>query len=259
MRSAERFLRDVDAGFDLPARRRVALLRELRTDFEDLVAALVAEGCTPEAARSRAISLLVPTPSEVHMLVGLHRPWYARLAGRLPSRYARWAELTGIGGMAVLATLMPFLAVAVAADLSGWVAICLGLLAATLVAHLSWHAFRVLVREDVDAAGLARAGMIQAGLIGLTLAVGALVIALATYAAAGSWTEGVDVAGVASWVATGAEIAALTLSIGMFGLFGGAAVYQAQLSAQSVEEELDRLLGTPLLSSFPLQAGEDAP
>lgn len=259
MRSAERFLREVDAGFDLPARRRVALLRELRADFDDLVATLVAEGCTPEAARSRALGLLVPTPSEVRMLVGLHRPFYPRLAGRLPSRYARWTELTGIGGMAVLATLVPFFALVGAAGLSGWVVTCLGLLAAILVTHLSWHAFRVLVRQDADAAGLARAGMVQAGLIGLTLAVGALATALATYAAAGSWTEGIDVAGLASWFATGAEIGALTLSIGMFGLFGSAAVYQAQLSARSVEEELDRLLGTSLLSSVPPHTGEDAP
>lgn len=259
MHSGERILREVDAGFDLPARRRVVLLRELQTDFDDLVATLVAEGCTPEAARARARALLVPTASEMSALVDLHRSAYARLAGRLPSRYARWVELTGIGGMAVLATVMPLLAVSTAAGVPLWVAAALGGLAALIVAHLSWHAFRVLVREDADAAGLARAGMVQAGLIGLTLAAGALATVLEAYVAAGSWTVGIDVAGLASSFATCAETAALALSIGMFGLFGGAALFQAHLSAQNVEEELGRLLaGTSLLGSASIDTGDDA-
>lgn len=242
MRSAETVLREVDAGLDLPARRRVALLRELRADLTDLVELLVAEGCSPEAAHSRALALLVPTAGDLDALADLHRPVYARFAGRLPSRHARRLELAGVGGMAAIATLVPFIAVAAVAGVPWWAGAAVGGAAALVVAHLAWHGFRILVREDADAAGLIRAGVVQAGLVGLTLATGALATAIEAYVALGSWAARSEVAALASSLATCAEIAALTLSIAILGVFGAVALFRAHLVIREMEEELGRVL-----------------
>lgn len=249
MRSAETVLRKVDAGLDLPPRRRVALLRELRTDLADLVEMLVAEGYTPEMAFSRALALLVPTGSDLTALTELHRPAYVRVASRLPSRYARRLELMGVGAMALVATLMPLIALSGVAGLPGWAGTALGCAAALLVAHLTWHGFRILVREDADAAGLIHAGVVQAGLVGLTLATGALATAIGAYLALGSWAARTGVPGLASSLASCAEIAALTLSLAIFGTFGAVALFRAHLATRGVEEELGRVLAAvPVLT-----------
>jgi hypothetical protein len=129
----------------------------------------------------------------------------------------------------------------------------MGAVAAVIVGHLGWHAFRIFVREDADTAGLVRAGTTHAGLIGLALCVGALVTGLEAWASMGGLAAGSSLTELARALAISANIAALALAIGMLGLFGAASLAQAHLSTRGVEEELGRLL-----SAIPLQAGDDA-
>lgn len=242
MRSAERILRELDDHLDLPARRRVVLLRELRADFEDLVSTLVAEGHAPGEARTRAVALLAPTLDDVRALTSLHRSTYARLIGRVPSRMARWVELSGVWGMAVFAVLAPLLAIGTAAGVPWWAGGSLGVVSALVAGHLAWHAFRVVVREDMGASMLVEAAVVQAGLIGLALSVGGSVTLLGGWMAMGRLAAGSDPADVAASFATVAATAALALSIGMLGLFGATALAQAHDFTRDVEEELRRLL-----------------
>ncbi len=244
MRSAESVLRDLNARLDLPARRRALLLRELRADFEDLVATLVAEGLSPEAAHTRAVQMLAPTDDDVGALAGLHRPPYARLVARVGPGRARTLERVGIGAMAALAVSAPVLALARTAMLSPLTLTVLGCVALLLVANLAWQAFRIVVGGDADAASLARAGAIHAGLVVLTVAAGALTVAIEAYATAGAWATraaggALDV-GMA--VARCANAAALTLGLTVLGVFGALALLQWHMSARSVEEELRALL-----------------
>jgi hypothetical protein len=253
MRSAEGIVREVDAGLDLPVRRRVALLRELRSDFDDLVATLEAAGATPEAARLRALTLLVPTACEMGALADLHRPAYARLAGRLPSRHPGAIELVGVCGMVAVATFALLLTLTEVAGLSQWAGVALGCVGAVVLAHIAWQVFRFMVRQDANAAELARAVTTQAGLVGLTLAVGGLATIAEGYAAAGSWAAGHVFGGLTSTLARCAETAALTLSIVALGAFGAAAMFQAYLSTREAEEELGLLL-----AAVPPHAGDQA-
>lgn len=242
MRSAERILRELDDHLDLPARRRVVLLRELRADLEDLVSTLVAEGHAPEEARARAVALLAPTLDDVRALTSLHRSTYARVIGRVPSRITHWVELSGVWGMAAFAVLAPLLALGTAAGLPWWAGGPLGVVAALVAGHLAWNAFRVLVREDTSATTLMQAAVVQAGLIGLALSVGASVTLLEGWAAMGRLAAGSGLADMTASLATCAATAALALSIGMLGLFGAAALAQALTFTRGVEEELRRLL-----------------
>lgn len=252
MHSADRILRELDDHLDLPARRRVVLIRELRADLEDLVATLVAEGHAPEEARARAVALLAPTLDDVRALTSLHRSTYARLIGHRPSRMARWVELSGVWGMAAFAVLAPLLALGTAAGLPWWAGGPLGVVAALVAGHLAWNAFRVLVREDTSAAMLVRAAVVQAGLIGLALSVGGSVTLLVGWLAMGRLAAGSDLSDVAASFATGAAAAALALSIGMLGLFGATALAQAHTFTRDVEEELRRLLsGVPASGDEP--------
>lgn len=241
MHTAESRLRAADRSLDLPVRRKVVLLRELRGDLEDLEATLQDEGWSHEEARALASKLLTPTDDALADLVALHRPWYARLTRPIPSRSARILEGIGVGGMAVLAVLTPLLTFARVTSLHARTAGALATLAVIVTAHLAWCAFRVLIREDADAAGLVRAGATQAGLLALTVGVGATAVALEAFLAAGPGFSG-DVVGIARVVATCAETAALALGIGMLGLFGTCAVFWAHLLARELEEEYRRLL-----------------
>lgn len=252
MRSAERILRDLDDHLDLPARRRVVLFRELRADFEDLVATLVAEGHAPEEARARAVALLAPTLDDVRALTSLHRSTYARMRARVPARMVRWVELAGVWGMAAFAVLAPLLALGTAAGLPWWAGGALGVVATLVAGHLAWNAFRVLVREDTSAPMLVQAAVVQAGLIGLALSVGGSVTLLEGWLAMGRLAAGSGLADMTASLATGAATAALALSIGMLGLFGATALAQAHTFTRGVEEELRRLLsGVPVSGDEP--------
>ncbi len=242
MHEAERMIRELDDHLDLPARRRVVLLRELRADFEDLVAMLVAEGHAPEEARERAVALLAPTLDDACALTDLHRSTYARLVGPAPSRMARWLELSGVWGMAGFAVLAPLLALSTTTGVPWRAAGPLCVVAVLVVGHLSWYAFRALVREDASTSMLVRAGVVQVGLIGLALSLGCTVTLVEGWMAMGSLAAGIDLPDVAAAFATGAATAGLTLSIAMLGLFGAIALAQAHTFTQGVEEELRWLL-----------------
>jgi len=243
-RTTHAVLRDLNARLDLPARRRALLLRELRADFEDLVATLEAEGLTPEAAEARALELLSPTEEDAGALAGLHRSSYARIAERLAPGHVRLIERAGIGAMAALAALAPVMAVAYSTRLAPLTLVVLGCVALPLFAHLAWQAFRIVVRGDADAASLARAGTIQAGLVGLTVAAGALVVVTEAYVAAAALSTGggIEVGGVVGAMTRCADAAALTLGLTILGVFGALALHQWHVAARAVEEELIALL-----------------
>lgn len=243
-RTTQSVLRDLNARLDLPARRRALLLRELRADFEDLVATLEAEGLSGEAAQARALEMLSPTPEDAGALTGLHRSRYARIVERLGPGHVRLLERVGIGTMAALAALAPVLAVAYSTRLAPMTLVVLGSVAVPLFAHLAWQAFRIVVRDDADAASLARAGTIQAGLVGLTVAAGALAVVTEAYSVAAAWsTHGVmEVGGVAGALTRCADAAALTLGLTILGVFGALALHQWHTAARDVEEELVALL-----------------
>ncbi len=171
MRSAESVLRELNERLDLPVRRKAALLRELRADFDDLVATLVAEGCSEELAGERALQMLAPTEEEVGTLSGLHRPIYVQLVRAFRPDRVRVLERVGIGAMASLAVLAPLLALAPSPQLPLLAVVVLACVTVPLVLNLSWQAFRIVVRGDADAVSLARAGAIQAGLLALILTV----------------------------------------------------------------------------------------
>lgn len=244
MRTAESVLRELNERLDLPARRRAALLREVRADFDDLIATLEAEGLSEEAARDRALRMLAPTEEEVGTLSGLHRPVYVQLVRGLGPGRVRVFERLGIGAMAGLAVLAPLLALAQSSQLSLLALVVLACAAIPVVVNLSWQAFRIVVRGDAEAADLARAGAIQAGLVILILTVGALLVLERAIRALSLWEAGVgiDVVTVAAAVSGCAEIASLTLGLTILGVFGSLALLHWHMSATGFERELVQLL-----------------
>ncbi len=249
MPSAESVFRQLNERLDLPARRRAVLLRELRSDFEDLVATLVAEGLMPEAAHLKAFQLLAPTPEDAGDLSGLHRTRYARLVSGFRAARVQVAERVGIGAMAALAALAPLFALARSSSLPFGTLTVLAVAATLLLANLAWHAFRIVVRDDADADSLAWAGMIQAALVGLTLSAGTLAMLVDAGRTLASWetSGGVTVLRIAATMTRCAETAALTLGLTILGVFGALALLQWHLSARTVEEEL-RILLSPTVN-----------
>jgi len=191
MRTAESVLRELNERLDLPTRRKTALLRELRADFDDLVATLVAEGLSEEAARERALRMLAPMEEEVGTLSGLHRPVYVRLVRGLRPDRVRVLEHAGIGAMAALAILVPLPSLAPSPRPPPLALVVLACVAVPVVVNLSWQGFRIVVCGDADAAALARAGAIQAGLVTLILTVGALLVLEQAVGALSHWEAGV--------------------------------------------------------------------
>jgi len=244
MPSAESVFRELNARLDLPARRRALLLRELRADFEDLVTTLVAEGLTPEAAQQKAFRLLTPSPDDAGALSGLHRTRYARLVSGYRAARVQVVERVSIGVMAALAVGAPLFALARSSGLPVGTLTVLGVAATLLLANLAWHAFRIVVRDDADADSLARAGMVQAALLGLTLSAGALSVFVDAALTLSSWEAGggATTIQVAATMTRCAETTALTLGLTILGVFGALALLQWHLSARTVEEELRALL-----------------
>jgi hypothetical protein len=247
MPTPESTLRDLNARLDLPTRQRALLIREIRADFEGLVASLVAEGLSTEDAVARAVGMLTPTADDADILAGLHRSWYVRLVTHLQPQRVRVAERTGIAVMAVLAAMAPVYVLWRSTALSATTLVMLGAVSALVLAHLGWQAFRIVVRGDAVAADLARAGLIQVGLVGLTLCAGAMTVALEAYEALEVWAGaegGTRLAVMASALGAAAGVTALTLGVTILGVFGALALLQWHLSARSMEEELDTLLRT---------------
>lgn len=244
MRSAESVFRELNARLDLPARRRALLLREIRADFEDLVATLVAEGLTPETAQARALEMLAPNADDAGALTGLHRSSYARLVEHLRPGRVQVVERVGIGAMAALAVLAPMLAMGRGSLLPPPVLAALGLVALLTVVNLAWQAFHIVVRGDADAVSLARAGAVQAGLVALTVSVGGLAVTGQAYAVTASWEAAGDVAtsSVFGAAAACAAAAALTVGLTILGVFGALALFQWYVAARAVEVELNALL-----------------
>jgi hypothetical protein len=244
MRTAESVLKELNERLDLPARRKTALLRELRADFDDLVATLVAEGFSEEAARERALRMLAPTEDEFGTLAGLHQPVYVQLERELGPDRVRVLERVGIGAMASLAVLAPMLALTPSPQLPLLTLVVLACVAVPLVLNLSWQAFRIVVRGEADAASLARAGAIQAGLVSLILTVGGLLVLEQALRALSLWEAGLgmDVVTVASAVSGCAGIASITLGLTIFGVFGSLALLHWHISATGFERELAQLL-----------------
>lgn len=248
MPSAESVFRQLNERLDLPARRRALLLRELRADFDDLVATLVAEGLSPEAAHLKAVQMLAPTSDDASALSGLHRTRYARLVSGFRATRVHVVERVGIGVMAAVAVLAPVLALASSSRLPVGTLAVLGITATLLLANLAWHAFRIVVRDDADADSLARAGMVQAALLGLTLSASTLAMLVDVCRNLTAWeaSAGATVAQVLTLMGRCAETVAITLGLTVLGIFGALALLQWHLSARTVEEELLALLSPTL-------------
>jgi hypothetical protein len=244
MPSAESVFRELNARLDLPARRRALLLRELRADFEDLVTTLVAEGLTAEAAQQKAFQMLTPSSDDAGVLSGLHRTRYARLVSGYRAARVHVVERVSIGAMAALAVGAPLFALARSSGLPAGTLAVLGLSATLLLANLAWQAFRIVVRDDADADSLARAGLIQAALLGLTLSAGVLAVFVDAGLTLASWEAagGATTLQVAAAMTRCAETASITLGLTILGVFGALALLQWHLSARTVEEELHALL-----------------
>lgn len=247
MRTVESVLREFGAALDLPSRQKVLLLRELRADFEGAVATLVAGGASADDARVRALRLLSPTAADADSLTGLHRPRYAQLVGRLPVRLVRPLEWVSIVGLAVVGGLSPLLVMTRVSDLPAWAGVLLAGVTLPVVVHLSWHAFRLFVRQDMDAGALARAGATQAGLIALALSTGMTMVSLQAYGLFGSWADGgvPDVASVTRTMLVGAETTAMVLAVTMVGVVGVVVLVLSLLSIRDAEREIAELLGGP--------------
>lgn len=86
MRGFEVEIRRVAEQLDLPQPVRSRILLELAADLEDLAAALRQEGVDEEEARRRALASLLPSPSALAELRGVHRPLYQRLVDRFSER-----------------------------------------------------------------------------------------------------------------------------------------------------------------------------
>jgi len=245
MRTPESVLREFGDALDLPARRKVVLLRELRADLEGAISTLVTRGCSPRDAQMRALELLAPTVAAADSLSGLHRPPYVGMAHRLPGRLVRVLEWGSIGCLAAVGGISPILGLRRISDLPPWAAGVLGCVILMVLGHLSWNAFRLFVRQDTNAAVLARAGETQAGLIALTLAVGTMVVALQAYGLFGSWADGrsPDPTLLVESVLIGTATAAVVLGTTILGVVGAVVLLQSFLSIRDTERELARLLG----------------
>jgi hypothetical protein len=247
MRTVEVVLREFGEALDLPTRRKLVLLREIRADFEGVVATLTARGCSAREARERALHLLAPTAGDARSLNDIHRTPYARLTNVLPTRPVRLMERGSVVCLAALGALSPMIALTRISDLPSGAALLFGCVSLSVLTNLAWHAFRLFIRQDLDAAALARAGMTQAGLIALALIAGLITVTLQAYVLLGGWAAGVapDVAHVAQSVLVVAETAAVVLTITIVGFVGGMVLMQSFSLTRDAERELARLLSIP--------------
>jgi len=247
MRTVDVVLREFGEALDLPTRRKLVLLREIRADFEGIVATLTAGGCSSREARERALHLLSPTAGDVRSLTDIHRTPYARLTSVLPPRPVRLMERGSIVCLAALGGLSPMIALTRVSDLPPGAAVLLGSASLFVLTNLAWHAFRLFIRQDLDATALARAGMIQTGLIALALNAGLITVTLQAYVLLGSWAAGVapDLAHVARAVSIVAGAAAVVLTITILGFVGGMVLVLSFSHTREAERELLRLLSVP--------------
>lgn len=79
-------LRGLAAELDLPEPIRSRTLLELRSDLESMAAELESRGMAEDAARSRALSALLPGSGAVADLRRVHRPLYQRWVDRFSVR-----------------------------------------------------------------------------------------------------------------------------------------------------------------------------
>lgn len=86
MRGFEPELRRLAADFDLPEPIRSRALLELRSDLEDMAAALEAQGVEASEARRRALEALLPSAATVSAWRQVHRPLYQRWVDRFSVR-----------------------------------------------------------------------------------------------------------------------------------------------------------------------------
>ena len=86
MTSFDAELRGLAERFDLPEPVRSRALLELRSDLEDMAAALEARGLGAEEARRRALEALLPGREAEAEWGRVHRPLYQRLVDRFSAR-----------------------------------------------------------------------------------------------------------------------------------------------------------------------------
>jgi hypothetical protein len=175
MSGFERDLRTIADRLELPQPGRTRVLLELAADLEDLEQALVAEGVPPEAARERALAMMLPAAEALEELEELHRPLYVRLVDRFsdPARHRLERMLLGVVAVGLFLASASWLSrEQLFRDPAPFLWPLLGLGFLTLAVS-AWKGFQLLVTKDH------RPGQLRRGLMLLpALAVVAIVVGL---------------------------------------------------------------------------------
>lgn len=243
MRPGDALLRDLDARLNLPSRVRSDVLREVRDDLQDMVADLVGQGMSREAAELRAVTLLHPRDDAVRGLAAVHQSPYGLLSARLGDEVVRIIERAAVLAMAGLAAAAPVPALIQAGRMPVWAALPLLVLAGVMAANLTRETLRWWVRREQDVRALAHAAVVQGAVVGVALSWGALATVMEAYLAAGAWEVAAPSSlAVADWVSGVTTLLALSLGVAMLGIFGSLALMQALWRARNLEGELAELL-----------------
>jgi len=142
-------LREIDRALAVSIPERVAILRELEFDLEELRARLEAEGLTTDEARARALDVLSPDGATLRELERLRTPVYVRLTRGLPGDRLRVIERAALA-LATLSVLLIEAGLLLDADLRVlspyiWLVLALG---ALLFATIAGKAFELWIRRD---------------------------------------------------------------------------------------------------------------
>ena len=143
-------LRALDGQLELPIPRRVRILRELESDLEALAERLVAQGVPGEAARLRALEVLVPDRATREELRRLHETPYRRLTRRMDEARLRVLERSALAAATLFVLAATTLGL-VGADLLGdpspylWPVLGLG---ALLFAVVAAKVFQIWIKGD---------------------------------------------------------------------------------------------------------------
>ncbi len=239
MISFEAELRRLAGQFDLPEPVRSRALLELRSDLEDMAAALEAEGVGREEARRRALDALLPGEETVAEWRMVHRPLYQRWVDRFSVRGRHRFERVLLmvvgasylgGGVAALAGFDLLVSA------SPWLWSVLGLSAVMALVGVA-KLFQLYVAGAHGRGRLRRGLGVLLGLAGATLVVAFAGAAADLYVLAGRLQA--DASGQAAELLSWLRSEAVLLSAALVSASGGGLVWLAASVRIAVSEQAE--------------------
>lgn len=220
-------LRRLAGELDLPEPVRSRALLELRSDLEDMAAALEAQGVGGEEARRRALEVLLPGREAVAEWRQVHRPFYQRLVDRFSDRRRHRLErllLAVVGATYLAGGVVALAGFDLLASPSPWLWPVLALSAVTVLVGVA-KLFQLFVVGAHGRARLRRGLGLLLGLAGATLVVAFAGVAADLYAVAGRLQA--DASGQLAELLTWLRSEAVLLSAALVSASGGGLIWLA--------------------------------